>query len=303
MLEAMLNSTLSMATPILLAALGELIVEQAGVINIGIEGAMLSGAFFALAGAYFSGSTLLGLGAGVGGAMAINAMFAFMAVNLAASQVVTGTALNIMAAGITGVCYRRFFGTTGKAFVVQPIANIALGPLAKIPIFGRAFFDHNPIVYFAFALVPIVGWALTRTHAGLSLRAVGERPLAADALGLGVVRLRWIALMISGALSGIAGAYLTLAYADTFVENISAGRGFVALSVVIVGRWSGWGIAAASMLFGGAIALQFGMQAMGTSVPYQLFLAMPYVLTLAVLAFARGQSAAPSALGEPYHRD
>jgi simple sugar transport system permease protein len=136
----------------------------------------------------------------------------------------------------------------------------------------------------------------------LELRAAGERPEAADALGLGVYRLRWQALMIAGIFSGLAGAFLTLTYTNTFIEGISAGRGYVALSVVIVGRWNAWGIAAASMLFGAAMALQFGLQAFGSAIPYQFFLALPYVLTIVVLAFMGGQADAPSALGERYLR-
>jgi ABC-type uncharacterized transport system permease subunit len=302
MLEAFLSSTISMATPILLAALGELIVEESGVINIGIEGAMLAGAFFALAAAFFTGSTTLGILAGIAAAVAINAMFAALVVNLSVSQVVAGTALNIMALGLTGVFYRKMFGVTGRAFMVKPIAKIALGPLAKIPLLGPAIFDHNPLVYFTFIMIPVLWFLISRTRYGLKLRAAGERPEAADALGLGVYRLRWHALLASGVLTGLAGAYLTLAYANTFVENISAGRGFVALSVVILGRWNPWGLGAASILFGAAMALQFGLQALGSAVPYQLFLAAPYALTLIVLAVVGGQAAAPSALGEPYRR-
>ena len=156
------------------------------------------------------------------------------------------------------------------------------------------------LVYAAFAMVPLLALVISRTRYGLRLRAAGERPEAADALGLGVYSLRWQALIASGVLTGLAGAFLTLAYANTFVENISAGRGFVALSVVILGRWNAWGLAAASVLFGAAMALQFGLQALGTMVPYQLFLALPYALTLVVLAGFGGQAAAPSALGEPY---
>ena len=302
MLEAFLTSTMSMATPIMLAALGELIVEESGIINVGIEGAMLAGAFFALAATYFSGSIALGLGAGMLAAVAIDAIFAMLVVNLAANQVVTGTALNILALGVTGVFYRKLFGETGKAFMVTPVAKIPLGPLARIPILGPVLFDQNALVYFTFILIPIFWYAISRTRYGLRLRAAGERPEAADALGLGVYRIRWEALIVAGALTGLAGAYLTLAYANTFVENISAGRGFVALSVVILGRWNPWGLAAASVLFGAAMALQFGLQALGTVVPYQLFLALPYALTLIVLAGVGGQAAAPSALGEPYRR-
>ncbi len=283
MLEAFLTSTIAMATPILLAALGELLVEESGIINIGIEGAMLSGAFFALSGVYFTGSIAVGLLCGIAAAIAINALLGVLVINLAVNQVVAGTALDILAAGVTGVFYRKFFGITGKAFIVTPLHPIAL-------------------VYFAFAMVPALAWVIHRTRYGLRLRAAGERPEAADALGLGVYALRWQALIVSGVLTGLAGAFLTVAYANTFVENISAGRGFVALAVVILGRRNPWGLAAASILFGAAMALQFLLQALGTAVPYQLFLALPYALTLIVLAFFGGQTRDPSALGVPYTR-
>ena len=302
MLETFLISVVTMTTPILLAALGELLVEDSGVINIGIEGAMLVGAFAALTLAYFTGSAGLGLMGAIAAGIAINAIFALLVVNLAVNQVVTGTAVSILALGLTGVLYRQIFGVTGKSFMVAPIAKIPLGPLARIPILGPALFDHNVLVYLTFILVPVLWYVTARTRYGLRLRACGERPAAADALGLGVIAVRWQALIISGALTGLAGAFLTLSYTNTFVENISAGRGFVALSVVIVGRWNSWGLAAASILFGAAMALQFGFQALGTVVPYQLFLALPYALTIVVLAGLGGQAAAPSALGEPYRR-
>lgn len=302
MAEALLASAIAMAAPILLAALGELIVERSGVLNIGIEGAMLTGAFCGFAAAWFSGSIAAGLLAACAGATALNALLALLVVNLAVSQVVAGTALNILALGLTGVFYRRWFGVTGSAFTITPMRPIALGPLARIPLVGQALFAQTALVYLAFALVPIIAWMLARTRYGLELRAAGERPEAADALGLGVYRLRWQALLAAGVLSGLAGAYLTLAYTDTFVEGLTAGRGFVALSVVIVGRWNARWICAASLLFGAAIALQFGLQASGTVLPYQFFLALPYVLTLLVLAVMGGQADAPSALGNPYIR-
>ena len=302
MIEAFLTSTIAMATPILLAALGELIVEESGVLNIGIEGAMLAGAFFGLAGAYFSGSLLLGLVAAVAAAVTMNALLAALVVNLAVNQVVAGTALDILAAGLTGVFYRRLFGITGKAFTVIPLQPILVEPLAQIPIIGPALFGQNALVYGTFALVPLTGFVVRHTRYGLRLRAAGERPEAADALGLNVYRLRWEALLIAGVLTGLAGAYLTLAYTNTFVEGISAGRGFVALAVVIVGRWNAYGIAAASILFGAAMGVQFGLQAAGAALPYQLFLALPYALTLIVLALVGGQAQAPSALGERYVR-
>jgi ABC-type uncharacterized transport system permease subunit len=303
MLDAFLASTIAMAVPILLAALGELVVEQSGVINIGIEGAMLAGAFCGLAAAYFGGSLMLGVGAAIAAGVMLNLLLAALIVNLAVNQVVAGTAINILALGLTGVAYRHFFGITGQAFTVAPVAPLSLGPFARIPMIGPALFDQNALVYLAFLLVPIFAYGVTRTRYGLHLRAAGEHPEAADALGLNVYRIRWTALIIAGAMSGLGGAYLTLAYANTFVEGISGGRGFVALAVVIVGRWSAWGIAAAATLFGAAIALQFTLQATGTDLPYQLFLALPYLLTLVVLAIVGGQAKSPSALGESYVRE
>jgi ABC-type uncharacterized transport system permease subunit len=302
MIEAFLASTVAMATPILLAALGELIVEESGVLNIGIEGAMLAAAFFGLAAAYFSSSLVLGLLAAVAAAVTMNALLAALVVNLAVNQVVAGTALDILAAGLTGIFYRRLFGITGKAFTVAPIPPLSLGPLARIPIIGPALFEQNALVYAAFLMVPLIALVVRHTRYGLWIRAAGERPEAADALGLNIYRLRWEALLIAGVLTGLAGAYLTLAYINTFVEGISAGRGFVALAVVIVGRRNAYGIAAAAVLFGAAMGLQFDLQASGAALPYQLFLALPYALTLIVLAAVGGQAQAPSALGERYVR-
>ena len=302
MFEAFLESIVKTATPLLLAAMGEMIVEQSGVINIGIEGVMLSAAFFAMATAYFSASPLLGLLAGIGAALLITAIFAGLAVNLAVNQVVAGTAINLFAVGLTGIFYRRLFGITGSAFTVRTFNSLPLGPLSRIPLFGRALFDQDAIVYTAFSLVPLVALLFRRTRFALRLRAAGERPAAADALGLDVYRLRWQALAASAVLTGIGGAYLTLAYTNTFVEGISAGRGFIALSIVVLGRWNSWGLLASSLLFGTAIAFQFGLQALGTTAPYQLFLALPYLLTLLVLAAIGDSARAPSALGEPYRR-
>jgi ABC-type uncharacterized transport system permease subunit len=303
MLDAFLAATVAMATPILLAALGELIVERSGVINIGIEGAMLLGAFAGLAAAWFSDSLIVGVLAAMGAAMLLNALLALLVVSLAANQVVAGTALNILALGITGVVYRLLFGVTGRAITVVPLASLGGASLVQLPVIGPLLFAQNVMVLVACGLVPIVGLALARTRHGLHLRAAGEHPAAADVLGLNVHRIRWGALLLAGALTGLGGAYLTLGYTGTFVEGISGGRGFVALAVVIVGRWRAWGIAAASLLFGAATALQYTLQAADVAIPYQLFLAMPYVMTLVVLAIVGGQAQSPSALGEPYVRE
>ncbi len=303
MLESFLASTIAMATPILLAALGELVVEQSGVINIGIEGAMLSGAFAALVAVYFSGGMICGLVVAAAAALAVNALLAVLVINIAVNQVVAGTALNLLVAGITGVAYREVFGVTGRALTVRALAPLPLGPLTRIPLLGPALFDQSPLAYLALLLTAIVGYAIARTRAGLRLRACGEHPEAAAALGINVYRMRWTALLFAGVLSGLGGAYLTLVYTNTFVEGITGGRGFVALALVIIGRWRALGIAAAALLFGAAMALQFTLQATVTNLPYQLFLALPYLLTLLVLALMSGQAAAPSALGRSYLRE
>jgi ABC-type uncharacterized transport system permease subunit len=301
MFEAFLSSTISMAAPLLLAALGELLVEQSGILNIGIEGVMLTGACAAMASAYASGSIAIGLACAILAALLMSAIFAVLAVNLAVNQVVAGTALDIFALGVTGVFYRRTFGVTGQALTVRTLPPVFQGWLARVPLIG-AIFSQNALVYLAFVMAPVFWFLLYRTRWGLDLRAAGERPEAADALGLGVYQLRWQALMISAVMTGLSGAYLTLGYTNTFVEGMSAGRGFIALSIVILGEWRPGRIAAASILFGAALALQFVLQAVNTGIPYQLFLALPYVLTLVVLTVLGGQDRAPSALGEPYVR-
>jgi general nucleoside transport system permease protein len=302
MLEAFLTSTVGMAAPLLLAALGELLVEESGVLNIGIEGVMLTGAFAAMAAAYATGSIVMGLLCAIVAALAMTVLFATIAVNLAVNQVVAGTALDLFALGVTGVFYRRLFGVTGQALTVRTLSDLDFGPLSRVPVIGPALFHQNLLVYLSFIAAPAVWFLLYRTRWGLHLRAAGERPEAADALGLGVYALRWQALLISGAMTGLGGAYLTLGYANTFVEGMSAGRGFIALAIVILGEWRPGRVAAASLLFGAAMALQFTLQSINTGIPYQLFLALPYVLTLVVLTALGSQGRAPSALGEPYLR-
>jgi simple sugar transport system permease protein len=199
------------------------------------------------------------------------------------------------------VLYRRIFGVTGQALTVRTLPPLIHGGMVHLALIGPIL-NQNAVVYLSFVLVPVFWWLLYRTRWGLNLRAAGERPEAADALGLGVYRLRWQALMIAGVMTGISGAYLTLGYANTFVEGMSAGRGFIALSIVILGDWRPGRVALAAVLFGAALALQFVLQAVNTGVPYQLFLALPYVLTLVVLTVFGGQGRVPTALGEPYLR-
>jgi ABC-type uncharacterized transport system permease subunit len=299
LLTSLLQSTVTMAVPLLLAALGELLAERGGVINIGLEGMLLTGAFAAMAATYFSGSPTLGLLAACGAGLVLAALFAYVVVEHSGNQVVVGIALNLFAVGITGVAYRAVFGVTGAALTVPGFATLAIPGLASLPIVGAPLFQQTALGYLAFALVPLIAFGLHQTIPGLKLRMVGENPAAAAAQGVAVRFTQWLALLGCGVLAAAAGAYLAVAYARTFVEGMSAGRGFIALAIVIFGRWSPWGILGTALLFGLATAVQFHVQALGLHIPYQFLLVLPYVLTLLVLAGYTGATRAPAALGVP----
>jgi ABC-type uncharacterized transport system permease subunit len=286
-------SALALGTPLLFAALGELVSERAGILNIGVEGLMLTGAFAGFLGCWSTGSPLVGMAAAAGAAMVLGLVLAVWIVGLDADQVVAGAALNILALGLTGVAYRAVFGVTGAALTVPTFRPLAIGGHAPwlIPL-------RQPApVYVALALVPLVWVVLARTRLGLALRAVGEAPDAAASLGIPVATMRVGAILVAALLAGIGGGYLSLAYSNTFVEGMSAGRGFIALAIVVFGRWRPLGILAGALLFGAASAGQFHLQAAGIAVSYHLLLMLPYVLTLGVLAFTSGTAAAPAALG------
>ncbi|GIW43703.1 MAG: ABC transporter permease [Candidatus Binatia bacterium] len=301
-LASLLQTTVAMAVPLLFAALGELLVERAGVVNIGLEGMILMGAFASMLVAYTTGQPWLGvLAAAVAGAT-MGALLAVAMVGFGANQVVCGTALNLLALGASGVGYRGVFGVTGSALMVEGLHPVAVPWLEQVPVFGPAVFTQPLLGHLAFVLVPAVSWWLYRTLPGLRWRMAGEDPFAAAAQGVRVGKIRAAALIACGVLAGVAGSYLVLAYAKTFVEGMSAGRGFIALAIVIFGGWSPWGILGAASLFGFAIALQFHIQALGWAVPYQAALVLPYVLTLVVLAAHAGKNRAPAALGKETER-
>jgi simple sugar transport system permease protein len=291
-----LDATIRTATPLAIAALGETMVERAGMINIGLEGTIIAGAFGAVVGASVVGATgafMVGAVAGLASA----ALLGVLTITLDSDQIVAGTALTLLALGLTGLLYRATFGTTGVALSIPTARPLVIPVLSRIPVVGHAFFAQPLTTYFAYMLVPVLGRWLWHTHAGLSLRAVGENPAAAVAAGISPNRVRWFALLFGGALGGVSGGCLAIAQVGTFAEGMSAGRGFIAIAIVALGRWSPLGVAIASLLFGAASALQFLFQSLGLRVPYQLFLALPYILTLAALAGAAGRHAPPAALG------
>jgi simple sugar transport system permease protein len=296
-LSAFAEATVRTATPLALAALGEVVVERAGVINISLEGVILAGSFGALVGA-----THAGLGGGFALAIAFGlltaALFAaFTIVWVRADQIITGTAVALLATGATGTLYRGLYGSTGAALSIPTAGPVRIPLLANLPIVGPGLFNQPVTTYVLFLLMPATWWWMYRTHAGLALRAIGESPEAVRAAGVHATRFRFLAVLYGGALGGLAGGALVLSQAGTFVEGMSAGRGFIAIAIVVLGRWHPVGAMLAALVFGAASALQFLLQALGLDLPYQIFLALPYVLTLAGLAGLAGRVRAPASLG------
>jgi simple sugar transport system permease protein len=291
-----LDATIRTATPLALAALGETIVERSGMINIGLEGTIIAGAFGAVVAATVAGVGGAFLGA-VGAGVIAAAILGVFIVSLRADQIVAGTALTLLALGATGLLYRALFGTTGVALTIPTAGAVAIPGLSSMPIIGRALFAQPITTYAVYVTAPVLAWWLSRTHSGLALRAVGENPAAAAAAGISPSRMRWLALLFGGALGGLSGGTLVVAQVGTFAEGMSAGRGFIAIAIVALGRWSPIGVVIAAALFGAASALQFVFQSLGWAVPYQLFLALPYALTLLALAGIAGRHAPPAALG------
>ncbi|MBV6458783.1 MAG: hypothetical protein HONBIEJF_01921 [Fimbriimonadaceae bacterium] len=276
------------ATPVALAAIGEAVSQRSGVINVGIEGSMLGGAYFGMLTSSITGNAYFGLLAGLGYGIAAALILSLFSVIRQADQVVVGTALNLLALGLTGTMFRARFGSGGQLLSVPQVPRI---------VFGIDLVVVTMVVAAAGAY-----WLLQRTHWGLALRSAGEYPSATEAAGQSVRRIRMAAVLIGGALAGLGGAYLSLGIAGSFAENMTAGRGFVALAMVTFGRWNPILAVGASLLIGYAESLQFTFQTRGTGLPYQLFIAMPYALALLVLmVFGRG-TRAPAALAQPFER-
>jgi simple sugar transport system permease protein len=292
-----LEATVRFATPLAFAALGECVSERAGVLNIGLEGAIIAGALGGTIAAGVGGPAF-GFAMGAAAGIVVSMLFAAFTVWLRADQIITGTATTLFALGLTGTLYRTVYGTGGVALSTPTIGAIAIPGLSAIPVIGRALFTQPAATYALYVLAPAIAWWMARTQSGLATRAMGESPDAAIAAGVRPRMVQAGAVLFAGAMAGVAGATLVLAQAGTFVEGMSAGRGFIAIAIVVLGRWRPLGVAGAALLFGAANALQTLFQSMGWQhVPYQLFLAVPYVLTLLVLAGASGRAAAPAALG------
>ena len=283
-----IQGTFTLATPLLLASLGETVVERAGVVNVGIEGMMLTGALAAVIGSWDTGSPLLGVGVAAVAGLALALLLALFAVRLNANQVVVGVVVNLLALGLTGTLSRALFGKQAAFLTVKALPTL--------------FGGQNLLTPLALGMVPLLWWWLRRTRRGLELRACGEQPEAAEAAGVPVTRVRMAALLFGGAMAGIAGAFLSVGDVPTFQEGMSAGKGFIALAIVTSGRWNPWGCLIAALLFGFVDELQILIQAQGWNLPHDLLLALPYVITVAILMSGARWSQSPAALGRPYRR-
>lgn len=296
--EAVLASTVRHATPLVLGALCGLLGERSGVINIGIEGQMLMSAFIGFLVNVWTGNLFLAVIGGLLAGALLGALLAFMSVTLKINQIIGGTVINILALGLTGYFYTAGLTTRGK------LSPIPLGPLAEIPLVGPVLFRNPPITYATIILVFVVHYVLFYTRWGLRTRAVGEHPRAADTVGVNVFQVRYINVILGGAIAGLAGAFLTLEAVGSFERAMTNGRGFVALAVMIFGKWTPLGSWGAALLFGLASAMQTQLQFGGrVNIPHQFIGMLPYVLTIVVLAGFGGRARPPAADGVPYEKE
>ncbi|MEO8754278.1 MAG: ABC transporter permease [Casimicrobiaceae bacterium] len=295
--------TLAAGTPLVYAALGELVTEKSGVLNLGVEGMMLVGAVVAFIVAANSKSPWLGMAAGMCAGAALSLIFAVVTLTLQANQVASGLALSLFGVGLSA-----FIGLDYVSVVIEPIKPLAIPGLSDLPVIGKLLFGHNPLVYLSLALFAAIHWFLYKSRAGLILRAVGESPQSAHAIGYPVVRIRYMAVAFGGACAGLGGAYLSIAYNPSWTEGMTAGRGWIALALVVFATWKPWRVLAGAYLFGGVTLAQFQAQGLGVDIPSQYLSMLPYVATIVVLAIISRDAAAirlnaPASLGKPFHPD
>jgi simple sugar transport system permease protein len=292
------------ATPLLLATLGELINERAGVLNLGIEGIMLLGAMVGFAVGYFTGNLWIGVLAAMAVGAAAGLLMSLLAVVLGVSQHVSGIGMTLLATGLAFYFYRLIFGQPAVPPNIVPFAPVPIPLLSAIPFLGPVFFNQTALTYIALLAVPVVSFLLYRTAWGLELRTVGENPRAADAAGISVWGIRTQALVIGGALMGLAGAYLTMAQFNAFTFGVVSGRGWVSIALVVFGLWNPWRCAAGAFLFAALEALQLRLQATNIlHLPSQIFLMLPFVFTIVAMAFVSRSALAPAGLLTPFRKE
>lgn len=299
---SVLTATIRISTPILYAAMGELITERSGIMNMGVEGTMLMGAFFGFYMAYETGSLITGIVVAVvvGGLMGL--FMAFMAVTLKVNQTVTGLSINLLAAGLTLFLFRISY-EVGNTPSINPLDRVAIPYLSKIPIFGQVLFNQGILTYLVYLMVPVIYIFLYKTKYGLAIRGIGENPKAADTRGLNVTRYQYSCTIFGGMMSGLGGAFITIGSLANFLPGIIAGRGWLAVVLVIAGNWHPRRILFATIIFAFLDALQFQLQGVGVPVPHQILLVLPFVVALLVMMGSRVRSVAPKSLAKPYYRE
>jgi general nucleoside transport system permease protein len=302
MAEAILITIATAATPLLIAAIGELVVERAGVLNLGVEGMMLMGAVTGFGAAYLTGSPWLGVLAAIIAGVLFSLIFGFLALTLVTNQVATGLALTLLGIGVSGMIGEAFTGRPGNK-----LDAISIPGLTDLP-FGRFLFGQDPLFYISIALTAGVMWFLFRTRAGLTLRSIGDNHASAHALGIRVIASRYLALMFGGACAGLAGAHLSLVYTTQWIENMTAGRGWIALALVVFASWRPWRVLVGAWLFGAVSIGQLHAQALGFAIPSQFLSSLPYLATIVVLVLiSRNRRLTmvntPASLGRPFVPD
>lgn len=302
-LTEFMGTSLRLSVPLAFCALGGIMAERSGVYNIGLEGMMLVGSFGAASGALITGSAVGGLFFGVICAALLGLMLAILAVSLSANQVVCGIAINIFAAGLTSFFARQFFGIGSGVMKLEGFARWKIPGLSGLPLIGQAFFNQDSLVYLLYLLVPLLYWLIFHTPWGLAIRATGEKPIAVESAGYIVTKIRYACVIASGALAGIGGSYLVLAEVFTFSENMTSGKGFVALAAIILGRWSPVGVLLAAFLFGFCDALQLLLQFLNPEVPYHIFIVLPYAVSIIAMIGFHGKVNPPKAIGTPFRRE
>ena len=291
-------SGIRLATPYLYAAIGEMFTERAGVVNLGVDGIMLMGAYAAFFVGMNTGNLWLGLLAAAVTGLLMGLLMSFISINLQAEQGISGIGLYLFGLGLSSLLFKKTLGSVESISGFQPVKIPLLGDL---PLIGEVFFNHNLLVYSAFLLVPLAWWVLNRTTLGLKIRAVGVKPEAADSLGVNVTRIRYFTVSLGGVLAGIAGASLSIALINLFQENMTSGQGFIAIALVYFGGWSPFGVLAGALLFSFVNALQLWIQVIGINLPSDIAVMLPYILTIAALAVGR-RARQPAALSKPFER-
>lgn len=299
-IPGLLFATVGLSVPLIFGAMGGVISERAGVVNIAIEAQLLSGAFSGAVVASSTGSAVLGILAAMAAGVLVSMVLAVFAIRYFVEQVIVGVVLNVLVVGLTNFLYSSVLTANPALNSPDRLPRIPIPGIETIPIIGPALFEHTVIVYAMFIIVPVIAWGLFKTTWGLRLRAIGEHPLAADTVGIKVNRLRFWNVALAGAVAGLGGAYFTLDTTGAFNREMTAGLGYIALAAVIFGQWHPLKATAAALLFGFASALQQTLGAIGSPVPSEFMLMLPYVITLLAVAGFIGQSRAPAASGKPY---